>query len=465
MSQLSCLSLIKLRHRIKTQKIGVFARCAVAYLATAIAATAIADSNKVSEQTILITINHDSQQEAAAFNGFNRNNVARRDYQSVISAKRIMRQIVADYNLEDLNQGWQIDSLGIYCGVFRGNSKTDVTQLLEQLNRDGRIDSAQKMFNYAVLASLRSPEHAFGHFSENQKTLAANAEYSPADLSQSKQPRRALNYNDTYFKKQYGDRRQVVEAMHKKSTGKGVRIALIDTGLDVRHQEFQGRRLATANFVDNDQSQFKRDKHGTAVAGIIAAKPNNGIGIVGLAPDAKITAIKACWHDESTVNRSARCNSLTLSAALDRAIQIDSQLINMSLAGPSDPLVSRLIRVAKKKGAILIAADPMQGKLRFPATMEEVLAVVNVPSTMQSTEANVETANLTLRTLEHGFYVSGNEVLSTSPGGHFDFYSGSSVSAARTTALLAHSLALAPEQDWASRLQTVADLARELGMR
>src|ERR1035438_2109430 len=95
----------------------------------------------------------------------------------------------------------------------------------------------------------------------------------------------------------------------------------------------------------------------TAVAGVIAAIPDNGIGIVGIAPDVRLFVFKACWRSAPT-GAKATCNSFTLAQALAAAIEERVDIINLSLAGPSDPLLTRLVGRAAAAGIIGRGAVP-----------------------------------------------------------------------------------------------------------
>ena len=86
-----------------------------------------------------------------------------------------------------------------------------------------------------------------------------------------------------------------VDEAHSVSRGASVRVAIIDTGVDLDHPDLPPH-LRVRNFVDNDTGAFQEDAHGTAIAGVIAAIPNNGVGIVGIAPDVRLYVYKACWR-------------------------------------------------------------------------------------------------------------------------------------------------------------------------
>ena len=85
--------------------------------------------------------------------------------------------------------------------------------------------------------------------------------------------------------------------------------------------------------------------HGTAVAGIIAAEADNAIGSYGVAPAAELLPIKACQPKEPG-GLAARCTTSTLVKALDVAMAEDAAIINMSLAGPPDDLLTRYVNLA-----------------------------------------------------------------------------------------------------------------------
>ena len=124
-------------------------------------------------------------------------------------------------------------------------------------------------------------------------------------------------------------------------------------------------------------SGFSGDKHGTAIAGVIAARANNGMGIVGIAPGAKLIALKACWPTPSG-SIEAVCNSFTLALAINTAIKMGVDILNLSLTGPEDPLISKLLKIATGRGIVVVAADPGTSSPtahRFPALMEDVIAV------------------------------------------------------------------------------------------
>jgi subtilisin family serine protease len=235
-------------------------------------------------------------------------------------------------------------------------------------------------------------------------------------------------YNDPYAKLQVSLRELAVVSAQQHSRGAGVQVAVIDTGVDFAHPDLKGRVSARQNFVDADDAKFEQDMHGTEVSGVIAAVADNGIGIVGIAPDARIIALKACW--QAATGGSAVCNSFTLAQALEAAIVAHANIVNMSLAGPPDPLLARLVSRAAAQGAIFVGAAGRRGSGEtFPADLSEVLAV----------DAAEESSGNPRHLL-----APGRDVLTLVPGGHYDFASGSSLAAAQVSGIVALMLAEHP---------------------
>ena len=240
-------------------------------------------------------------------------------YQASAYARRVIAALEHDYSI-DWVAGWRIDLLNVHCVVFRARDRAARDALLAKLQHDARIESAQPMNTFATSA------------------------------------RSTASYNDPYFSLQKGVEEIHVPEAQRWSKGRGVTIAVIDTGVDTAASELSGRVKLTRNFVDSDAGRFRMDRHGTAVAGVIAALTNNGQGIVGVAPAADLFALKACWQERA--DAPAVCNTLTLAEALAFAIERRSRIINLSLTGPSDPLLARLVGRALDQGILVLVPRP-----------------------------------------------------------------------------------------------------------
>ncbi|MDG0835549.1 serine protease [Pelomonas saccharophila] len=202
--------------------------------------------------------------------------------------------------------------------------------------------------------------------------------------------------------------------LHRLATGRGVRVAVVDSGVEAGHPDLAGQVALNANFVDDRPPPA--EAHGTAVAGIIAARADNGVGIAGVAPQARLLALRACWQ---AAQARTLCTSLGLARALYAAIQQGADIINMSLGGPDDRLLGLLLDQAQARGASIVAALPGAGG-PFPADHPGVLVVGSAPPLP-----------------EGAVLAPGRDVPSTAPGGGWALVSGSSFAAAHAAGLLA----------------------------
>lgn len=226
-------------------------------------------------------------------------------------------------------------------------------------------------------------------------------------------------YDDPMYPAQPLGRSWQLSALHRMATGTDVKVAVIDTGVERNHPDLAGRVATTMNFVEN--RPFAAERHGTGVAGVIAATANNGTGIVGVAPDARVLALRACW--EQRPGEAAVCNTLSLAKALHFAIDRGAEVINMSLAGPRAELLDRLLDKALGRNISVVAAyDKSLPGGGFPASKRGVIAV----------------ADETLASPRPGVYIApGQDVITAEPSGKWALVSGSSYSAAHVSGLYA----------------------------
>jgi subtilisin family serine protease len=222
---------------------------------------------------------------------------------------------------------------------------------------------------------------------------------------------------------------------HRLATGRGVSVAVVDTGLELTHPDLVGRVRRAHDFAGRERGQFTSELHGTAVAGVIAARAGNGIGGLGVAPQADLWALRACWQEPAGA-RGAVCDSYTLAQALDLAVVEGARVVNLSLAGEPDALLERLVRTAIAKGAVVVTAaegDPPD----FPASVAGVVAVHAWPGERPRPPGAPP--------IPDGALVApGVDILTTVPPGGFDFVSGSSFSAAQVSGVVALLLERAP---------------------
>lgn len=325
----------------------------------------------------------------------------RRDRPEGIAA--LTQALASEYRLA-LVADWPLGALDLHCLVLRAGADADMADLNRRIASDPRVDAVQAMNSFAVLAGGGDP------LTDLQRGLdEANA-------------RRA----------------------HSLATGRGVRVGLIDTGVDASHpdlrdriaivQDFTGPAMGGATGITTVTPamapQSTPERHGTALAGVVAAERNNGQGIVGVAPEAQLLGLRACWQQPGGADRGM-CNSFTLARALHFAVVARPGVLNLSLQGPEDPLLSRLLLRAIANGTTVVAAYDYRRPGSFPASLPGVIAVAEPAAAGLNPPPGLLSA-------------PGVDILSTAPGGSYVFMTGSSIAAAHVSGAAALLLEVAP---------------------
>ena len=317
-------------------------------------------------------------------------------YQVSASARATVHSLERDYSLREVS-AWPIESLRVHCIVVRLPDLTPRSTLIAQLARDSRVESVQPL---------------------NQFTTDTDSNADNPSPPSGRRPYLPLQRNLTEL--------GVLQA-HRLSQGAAVRIAIIDTGLDYRHPDLDGRIVTRRDFVAGS-GDFAGDRHGTEIAGLIAATAGGGLGALGVAPQSRLIALKACWPLRQDAAEAA-CNSFTLAQALQAAITARADIVNLSLAGPPDPLLTRLVRYGIQHGIIYVGAvPPADSGLTdtFPVDVPGVLGVQSAEDAAASSQH---------------LLAPGRGILTLAPGGHYDFASGSSLATAEVTGIVALLLA------------------------
>ncbi len=352
---------------------------------------------------VVITVRNEPEPALATPGSTPRGYGAAGPYGVSARARAITRSLERDYRLRRV-AAWPIESLRVNCIVMRLPELTARSTLIARLARDSRVESVEPL---------------------NQFTTEVG---SPPDTGSGRPPLRS--HRDPYLPLQRNLRELEVLQAHRLSEGTAVRIAIIDTGIDYQHPDLRGRIIARHDFVDGggDGGDFTVDRHGTEVAGVIAATTGGGLGPLGVAPKSRLIALKACWPLRQDAAQAV-CNSFTLAQALQAAITARADIVNLSLAGPPDPLLERLVRYGMRHGIIYVGAVPpaRDGPTdTFPIDIPGVLAV-------QSAED--------ARAGSRHLLAPGRGILVLVPGGHYDFASGSSLATAEVTGIVALLLA------------------------
>ena len=194
------------------------------------------------------------------------------------------------------------------------------------------------------------------------------------------------------------------------SQGEGVRVAVLDTGIDRTHPDLVANYRGGVSFVPGATTPMDDHGHGTHCAGTIAA-PINGVGVVGVAPSAYLYAVKV-------LNSAGSGSFSQIISGIDWAIQNRMHIVSMSLGGGAAPAALETIcNTAWSRGLLLVAAagnsgtpvPPATSTVGFPAKYKNVIAVSAINS------AN-SLASFSSRGPEVDVCAPGVNVLSTTRG-------------------------------------------------
>jgi subtilisin len=203
--------------------------------------------------------------------------------------------------------------------------------------------------------------------------------------------------------------------------GAGVKIAVIDTGIDYNHEDLDDNYRGGYDFVFEDDDPFDDNtrSHGTHVAGIIAAE-ENVTGVVGVAPEAEIYAVKV-------MDGGGFGGADWIIAGIEWAVENDMDIANLSLEGPHDPALMDACDSAYAAGLLLVAAggndiSGQGGPVKYPGAYDSVIAVT-------ATDVNDTPGYFSPVGPELELAAPGVEILSTIRGGTYGTLDGTSQAA------------------------------------
>ncbi len=352
------------------------------------------------------------------------NDPARNTAQTALNSRVIANELVAEIDgaLSDAQtdalarrhgltrvQSQSFPFIGATIGLFRINNRRTMETVSRELGADASFRSVQPNFRYVL---------------QDQ-----NTELTEGDPAQ------------------YANAKLRLPQAHTLAHGANVTVAVIDSGIDVKHPEFAGAIVAPFDALGSKEGPHV---HGTGVAGAIVSHAR----LMGSAPAARILAIRAF----GAAPKGAESTSYVILKGLDYAAAHGAQIINMSFAGPKDALIERGIAALSVKGIVMVAAAGNAGPKSpplYPAANANVIAV-------SATDAQDKLFAASNR----GGYIAvsapGVEIFLPAPDEKYQMTSGTSFSAAYISGLVALMLgrnpALKPDEVRAILMKTARDL-------
>lgn len=201
-----------------------------------------------------------------------------------------------------------------------------------------------------------------------------------------------------------------------QTTGKGVRVGVIDTGCDKNHSDIKDNIVDGYNAIDDNDNFSDGNGHGTHVAGTIGAK-NNSLGMVGVAPDSNIVPIKVLGdRGTGSANDIAR--------GIRWAANNGCDIVTMSLgARVSSQIIENSISYAISKGTIVVCAagnDGNNSEINFPARLSTTIAIGSI-------NEYLEYSHFSCNGPELDFVSPGENIFSCKPGDNYCIMSGTSM--------------------------------------
>jgi len=237
----------------------------------------------------------------------------------------------------------------------------------------------------------------------------------------------------------------------QKTKGEGVKIAVLDTGCDLNHQDLVANLLPGKNFIDESKEPLDDNGHGTHVCGIIAAE-NNEMGIVGVAPNSRIIPVKV-------LDRNGGGDVSTVCKGIKWAVDVaKADFICMSLGCPN-PVdeVRDCMKYAMSKKVICFVAAGNSGETKevfYPANYPEAVAIGSIDENFNRSSFSNTGENL-------DFLAPGGKILSTVPTNWYAIMSGTSMATPFVVGVAALYLAYARKNNLSVKLDNNWDYINE----
>ncbi|MEM7636717.1 MAG: S8 family serine peptidase [Pseudomonadota bacterium] len=334
----------------------------------------------------------------------------------LVMMRRSARSADADavarkFRLEITGQ-WTLDLIDTRLVRYRIRDRRTVTQVIAALRSDPRVGAPQPNYRY--------------------RPQTGGRKLPPADL-------------------QYALNKTGIMSAHALTRGRGARIAIVDSGIDVTHPDLAS--AVEASFQVADKATARPGDHGTAIAGIIRARGR----IRGVAPEAVLLDVNVFRSSRS--KKPAFATTASILRGLDWALSRRARIINMSLAGPNDPMLQHAIIAAYRNRAIMVAAAGNGGAnapSAYPAAYAQVIAVTAT-----------DVADRVYGSANQGSYIAvaapGVDILAPALRHAHLLHTGTSFAAAHVSGIIALMVGRSPKLTARAVLQALGDTAGDLG--
>ncbi len=313
----------------------------------------------------------------------------------------------------------------------RTNFVKDEVVLLYPADKGGQINQITQKYNLktaskSVLSSVntgivvaktngQNPLRLSESINNKEKSVeaATNNIYRPAITS---------------FRNAYSMDETGVRVVHKTTKGKGITVCMVDTPIDIFHPSLSTAFIETLDLFDIDPKNTVSMLHGTSVAGVLVSQNP----FIGIAPKAKLYAVGA-FRAEKSHPSSLKGSSSDVAKAIDACIQHKSDVINLSFTGGKDSLVEKMVKKAVEQGITVVAAagnGGNWGSTIYPALIPGVLTATAI-------DENQKLFNMADKGNFIDYAAPGVDILTIAPDGKYKLATGTSISSAHVSGIVA----------------------------
>ncbi|HEY5798577.1 MAG TPA: S8 family serine peptidase [Burkholderiaceae bacterium] len=288
---------------------------------------------------------------------------------------------------------------------------------------------------------------------QTQEKLARHPLFKSAELDQ--RVKLAAVPNDPYYGSEWHLAKIGAAQAWDKTSGAGVTIAILDSGVESGHPDLAANMVAGYNAYDNNSDTTDVCGHGTAVAGTAAAVSNNGTGVAGIAGQAKIMPVRVAYFD--TGYNSCYAYYSTIATGITWAADHGARIANASFGGvASSSAIQSAAQYMKNKGGLVFVSAGNNG-------VDEGFAPTTTMIAVSATDSNDAKTSWS----SYGGFVSlsapGSGLWSTSRGAQYGTWNGTSFASPLAAGVAALMMAAAPSLSAAQIEQKLFATAVDLG--
>lgn len=335
----------------------------------------------------------------------------------------------------------------------RTNYIKDEVVLLYPIDKSYEIKRLTKQYNLkpgnrVLLSSVNTGMVVAKTNGQNPLSLSKAINKKEKDIEAA--PNNLFKTASSSFRNAYSMYETGIRYVHKTTRGKGITICMVDTPVDIFHPSLSAALVETLDLIKYDPKSDDAMLHGTAVAGVLVSQNAH----IGIAPQAKLYAIGA-FRNKSPSSKNLHGSSSDVARAIDACIQHNVDVINLSFTGGRDTLLVKMVKKAIKKGIVVVAAagnGGHWGSTIYPALIPGVITATAV-------DENKKLFSMADKGLFIDYSAPGVNILTIAPGNKYKLATGTSLSSAHVSGIVALLLSQKKNRDIDSTLtKTALDL-------